>query len=99
MTFPVTKRDIREALKAAKITGEQCLVEFLDANKKGKNSYCINWAAVNLCDVRMCFDEDAEMTLLFEFDEAECHQFNAFMAERLRDSISGDYRIEVISQW
>lgn len=99
MTFPVTKRDIRDALKVAKIAGEQCLAEFLEANKKGKGGYCINWAAVNLCDIQLSFDEEAYITLRFEFDEAECHKFDAFMAERLREALPNDYQIEVVSRW
>lgn len=45
------------------------------------------------------WNEDADMTLLFEFDEAECHKFNAFIAERLRDVLPNDYQVEVISRW
>ena len=99
MTFPITKRDIRELLKGAQLTGEKCLSEFLEANKKGRGGYCINWAAINLYDVQLMFDEDADMTLSFRFDEGQCDKFDAFMRERIMECIPGDFSVEVISEW
>lgn len=98
-TFPITKANVRDCLREAKKIGEKCLAEFLESNKKGKDGYCINWAAINLYDVQLMFDDDADMTLTFRFDEGDCHKFNVFMAERLREAVPNDFMVEVISEW
>lgn len=99
MTFPVTKRDIRDLLKDAAAKGTQCLAEFVESNQKGKGGYCINWADLSLTDVRLAFDEDGDMTLIFEFEEGDCGLFRAYMAERLREVIPNDFYVEVDISW
>ena len=92
---------IAKWIRAARIESSTalCFSEFLEANKKGRGGYCINWAAINLYDVQLMFDEDADMTLSFRFDEGQCDKFDAFMRERIMECIPGDFSVEVISEW
>jgi hypothetical protein len=99
MTFPVAQREVRDALKIARLIGEQVLEDFVEASKKGRESYCLNWADLSLVEVLLVIDEDFRMILTFLYEEGNCPLFNAHMRERLLDAISGDYLVEVRSEW
>jgi hypothetical protein len=99
LTFPISQSTIRAVLREALAIGSKVLADFLESNAKGKGGYCINWTAINLSGVDLCFDEDSSATLQFRFDEGQCSVFNAFIRERLVELVPPDYRVEVISEW
>lgn len=99
LTFPISQSTIRDVLREALAVGSKVLTDFMESNAKGKGGYCINWAAINLSGVDLCFDDDSSATLQFRFDEGQCPVFNAFIRERLLEVVPPDYRVEVISEW